>query len=230
MNQNANHLFSNLFELFFPRQCAGCGTFDEDLCASCIAKLEPSLYSCIFCGLENNDGSTCPRCKKDFSLDGFCSVVSYHDPLAQKIIAAFKYRDHRDLAAPIASLMRRGGIPPGNMPLALPLAPPRQRERGYNQAELLARELARITSLPIPDRSPLLKIHATPQQAKAKSREERFEQIKNAFVLTDVSAVFGKCVILVDDVATSGATLNEAAHVLKKGGAVSVWGWVFAHG
>lgn len=218
-----------LLELFFPRQCAGCGTFDKDLCASCIAKLEPSLYSCIFCGLENNDGSTCPRCKKDFSLDGFCSVVSYHDPLAQKIIAAFKYRNHRDLAAPIASLMRKKGAPIGDTLLALPLARARQRERGYNQAELLARELASITSLPILDQSPLLKIRATPQQAKAKSREERFAQIKDAFVLTDASAIAGKHIILVDDVATSGATLNEAARVLKNGGAASVWGWVFAH-
>lgn len=126
--------------------------------------------------------------------------------------------------------MRRGGIPEGNMLLALPLAPPRRRERGYNQAELLARELAGIASLPILDQSPLLKIRATPQQAKAKSREERFLQIKDAFVLTNASAIAGKHIILVDDVATSGATLNEAARVLKNGGASSVWGWVFAHG
>lgn len=217
-------------ELFFPRQCAGCGAFDEDLCASCIAKLEPSLYSCIFCGLENNDGRTCPRCKKNFFLDGFCSSVSYHDPLAQKIISAFKYRNHRNLAVPIASLMRKTGAPAGDTLLALPLASPRRSERGYNQAHLLARELANIASLSILDPSPLLKIHSTPQQAKAKSRQDRFLQIKNAFALTNVSAIAGKRIILVDDVATSGATLNEAAWVLKEGGAYSVWGWVFAHG
>lgn len=218
-----------LLELFFPRQCAGCGVFDEDLCASCVTKFELSLFSCIFCGRENNDGRTCARCKNYFFLDGLCSSASYHDPLTQKIITAFKYRNHRAIAISLAELMR-GSVPPGDNLLALPLAAARLRARGYNQAELLARELGKLTSLPLMNQSLFLKIRATPQQAKAKSREKRFEQIKNAFALTDSSVIASKRVILVDDVATSGATLNEAARVLKNGGAFSVWGWVFAHG
>ena len=257
----------SVLELFFPRQCAVCAVFDEDLCAACAAKLKLSSFSCIFCGHENNDGRTCLRCKSHFSLDGLCSAVSYHDPLAQTIVAAFKYRNHRGLAAPIATLMQHTGSPminsevrppdafgrvsappapslpvgqaglrragPKNILLVpLPLARERLRERGYNQAALLARELAQLTSIPLLDPSPLLKIRSTPQQAKAKSREERFEQIKNAFALRKEAStlIAGKRIILIDDVATSGATLNEAARVLKNGGASSVWGWVFAHG
>lgn len=174
------------------------------------------------------------RCaaKKNIFLDGFFSLVSYHDALVQTIIAAFKYSNHRDLAAPIASLMTHGGLPTGDILLALPLARARERERGYNQAELLARELAKMTSIPLCDQAPLIKIRATPQQAKAKSREERFLQIKDAFALRKEAPAFiaGKRILLIDDVATSGATLNEAARVLKEGGAASVWGWVFAHG
>jgi ComF family protein len=231
MAKNTNEFLRYLLELFFPRRCAGCGVFDKDLCASCAAKLKLSPFSCIFCGQENNDGRTCLRCKFQFSLDGLCSAVSYHDSLAQTIIAAFKYRNHRGLVVPIASLMRRSGTPAGDILLALPLARARQRERGYNQAALLARELSVIAAIPFPDQSPLVKIRATPQQAKAKSREERFTLIKDAFVLRkETSALIaGKRIILVDDVATSGATLNEAARVLKDRGASSVWGWVFAH-
>ena len=250
----------SVLELFFPRQCAVCAVFDEDLCAACAAKLKLSSFSCIFCGHENNDGRTCLRCKSHFSLDGLCSAVSYHDPLAQTIVAAFKYRNHRGLAAMIAALMARDGGPPvprkvfsnanrtssesyhapiqktwrgtDSMLLPLPLAPQRQGERGYNQAALLAHELTKFTSIPLLDSSLLLKIRSTPQQAKAKSREERFEQIKNAFALRKEAStlIAGKRIILIDDVATSGATLNEAARVLKNGGASSVWGWVFAHG
>ena len=231
MKINAN-IFTPLLELFFPRRCASCGAFDEDLCISCAAKLECSSYSCIFCGRENNDGRTCSRCEPHYSLDGFCSVVSYHDPLVQTVIVAFKYRNHRGLADPIASLMRHQGAPGGDMLAALPLAPQRRGERGYNQAELLARALAKMTAIPALDLPPLIKIRATPPQAKAKSREERFLQIKNAFALREgvFPLIAGKRILLIDDVATSGATLNEAARVLKNGGAVSVWGWVFAHG
>lgn len=227
-------MLTYLLELLFPRRCVGCGAFDEDLCVPCVKKLTRSSYSCIFCGNENNDGRTCVRCaaKKNIFLDGFLSHVSYHDARAQTIIAAFKYGNHRDLAAPIASLMTQGGLPTGDILLALPLARARLRERGYNQAELLARELAKMTSIPLHDPAPLIKIRATPQQAKAKSREERFLQIKDAFALRKEAPAFiaGKRILLIDDVATSGATLNEAARVLKEGGAASVWGWVFAHG
>ena len=227
-------LLTHLLELLFPRRCLGCGTFDEHICASCAAKLERSSYSCIFCGQENNDGRTCPRCanKKDFFLDGFLSHVSYHDARAQTIIAAFKYGNHRGLAAPIASLMTHGGSLTGDILLALPLARARLNQRGYNQAELLAQALAKMSSIPLLNPSPLIKIRATPQQAKAKSREERFLQIKDAFALRKEApaVIAGKRILLIDDVATSGATLNEAARVLKEGGATSVWGWVFAHG
>lgn len=238
MRPNTNILRSHFFELFFPRRCAGCGVFDEELCASCIAKLELSSFSCLFCGNENNDGRTCGRCKKIFFLDGLCSAASYHDPLARTVIAAFKYRNHRALTASLASLMCHKGLPAGDILMPIPLARTRQGERGYNQAELLARELAKIASIPVLDPPLLYKIRGTPQQAKALSRKQRFEQIKNAFALRKgVNALIaGKRIILVDDVATSGATLNEAARVLKEGagdgapGAISVWGWVFAHG
>jgi ComF family protein len=224
----------SILELIFPRQCAVCGAFDQDLCEACAAKLEPSGFSCLFCGTENLDGRTCFFCKNMYALDGFTSSVSYHDPHTQTIMSAFKYRNHRGLTAPIAALMVRDGGPLGTscMLLPLPLAAKRFRERGYNQAELLARELSKISSIPLCDSSPLEKIRHTPQQAKAKSREARFTQIENAFALRVESSSFiaNKRVILVDDVTTSGATLNEAARVLKEGGARSVWGWVFAHG
>lgn len=239
-------MFHYILELFFPRQCAVCGAFDEDLCAACAAKLEPSRFSCLFCGTENGSGRTCYSClatpelaqrdKQKYVLDGFTASVSYHDKNTQTIITAFKYRNHRALAKPLAAIMRQSfsevTAPKNALLLPLPLAPKRFRERGYNQAALLARELNALSGIPVDD-SLLIKIKHTPQQAKAKSREARFEQIKNAFTVRpaeSASLIAGKRIILIDDVTTSGATLNEAARVLKESGARSVWGWVFAHG
>lgn len=238
MIKTANNLFAGLIELFFPRRCVRCGVFDVSLCDRCQRNLVSSTLVCLFCGNENNDGRTCDLCAPRYFLDGLTSAYSYHDAVIQTVIASFKYRSHRKLAPIIAGLMARGGAPAGDALVFIPLAAARRRERGYNQAELLARELARLTSLPFLEPPPLIKIRSAPQQAKAKSRQARFEQIKDAFALRkDASAQLrGKRIILVDDVATSGATLNEAARILKNGGgdgtpgAISVWGWVFAHG
>jgi ComF family protein len=108
----------------------------------------------------------------------------------------------------------------------VPLHPKRLRERGYNQSLLLANELGKLTGFPVNDSSLVRKIYNVPQ-AKTGSVEERRQNVIGIFSCVNED-LLEKKVLLVDDVTTSGATLNACASVLKAGGAMSVWGLTLA--
>jgi len=100
------------------------------------------------------------------------------------------------------------------------------RERGYNQSSLLARELSRCINLPVIEGC-LIRVKQTKPQVKAIDAEERRRNVTGAFVCCD-ERVSGKQIILIDDVCTSGATLESCATALKNKGATSVWGLTLA--
>jgi ComF family protein len=110
--------------------------------------------------------------------------------------------------------------------IPVPIHKRRLRERGYNQSSLLAQRLSRLTRIPIME-GVLIRIKHTPSQAKSDNIEQRRSNIRNAFkcVGHDMS---GKRILLIDDVCTSGATLNSCAASLKAAGAASVWGLTLA--
>ena len=110
--------------------------------------------------------------------------------------------------------------------MPVPLHPKRLRERGYNQSYLLARELGRLANLPVVTDSLVRRSYALPQ-ARTSSVAERRRNIANAFICID-DRLRDKKVILIDDVATSGATLDAGAAALKAAGATSVWGLALA--
>lgn len=114
----------------------------------------------------------------------------------------------------------------GEILVPVPLHPRRLRARGYNQSLLLARELGYLTGLPLNENSLARKLN-TPPQARVTSVSKRRENVRGAFYCGNASLT-GKYVILIDDVTTSGATLDECARVLKGSGAISVWGLTFA--
>lgn len=115
---------------------------------------------------------------------------------------------------------------PGEAIVPVPLHPRRLRERGYNQSGLLARELGKLTNLPVLQDGLIRTKEARPQ-VKASDVEERRRNVANAFVCQN-EKVSGKQIILVDDVCTSGATLESCALALKNKGAVGVWGLTLA--
>jgi ComF family protein len=115
---------------------------------------------------------------------------------------------------------------PGEVVIAVPLHPKRLRERGYNQSHLLAKELAKLRKLPLIDDC-LIRERHSPPQARTASVDERRTNVANAFSCRD-RRLKGKPVLLIDDVSTSGATLDGCARALKKAGATSVWGLVLA--
>jgi ComF family protein len=114
---------------------------------------------------------------------------------------------------------------PGEVLVPVPLHARRLRERGYNQSCLLARELGRITSLPVVENC-LTRRRDTMPQARTSGIDERREHVSGAFECGD--GLRGEHVILIDDVTTSGATLNACAGALKYAGAASVWGLTVA--
>ena len=108
----------------------------------------------------------------------------------------------------------------------MPLHPKRLRERGYNQSALLAKELGKLTNLLVVDDCLIRQQHTSPQ-ARTATVEERQSNVAEAFICRN-DGLRNRQVILIDDVATSGATLNACAKALKVAGAASVWGLVMA--
>ncbi len=115
---------------------------------------------------------------------------------------------------------------PGQVLVPVPLHPKRMRERGYNQSSLLAHKLGKLINLPIVDDC-LIRLRPTPPQARTSTVTERQSNVARAFSCRD-HRLQDKQVLLIDDVSTSGATLNTCAMALKAAGATSVWGLVLA--
>jgi len=147
----------------------------------------------------------------------------------RQAIHQLKYRNLRALAEPLAKLLNdylTTNPIPGEVLVPVPLHQKRLRERGYNQSSLLAKELGKLTNLPVVDDCLIRQRHAPPQ-ARSATVEERRSNVAGAFVCRD-HRLQDKQVLLIDDVSTSGATLDAGAAALKATGATSVWGLVLA--
>ena len=177
----------------------------------------------------NRMGSLCPGCVNwQAEIDGIRSPFVF-DGVMRQAIHELKYRNLRALAAPLAELLHEYLITnpvPVEVLVPVPLHRKRWRERGYNQSGLLARELGKLTGLPVVDDC-LVRQRYTPPQARTANVSERQSNVAGAFTCRD-GRLRGKQVLLIDDVSTSGATLNACAGALKSAGAASVWGLVMA--
>ncbi len=217
-------------DLLFPRWCIGCGREGDYICGSCRRMLSVILPPiCPGCGRPQSQGELCPGCADGpAEIDGIRSPFLF-DGVIRRAIHELKYRNLRALATPLAELIHdylMENPVPGNVLVPVPLHRKRYRERGYNQTALLARELGRLGGLPVVDDCLVRHSYALPQ-ARSASVGERHDNVADAFACRD-GQLQGKEVILVDDVSTSGATLNTCAGVLKSAGAAAVWGLVIA--
>lgn len=213
-------LLKTFLSILFPEHCLSCGKNDVTLCPPCSLKL--------------------PR---GFSPDKNTLVMlDYSSRRVKRAIWLLKYRNKRALAKIFASLLHdslleelaelrlmKNFTRPILMPI--PISKKRFRERGYNQAGLVAEELVLIS-----DKSSftlaaniLVKSKDTPSQVKTASRRERLKNLENSFSVADEKAVRGRNIILLDDVITTGATLVEARKVLKRAGAKQILSVAMAH-
>jgi len=217
-------------DLLFPKVCVGCGREGNFICENCRLSLTrmPSLI-CPKCGRPQINGITCTDCINWHNIiDGIRSPFRFEGTIRQAI-HQFKYKNIRALAAPLAALMAEyldNSQIPLDILVPVPLHPKRLRERGYNQSELLAKELSRLISVPVARDTLLRKKYSLPQ-ARTSSVEERRKNMADAFVCKDHS-LSARRILLIDDVSTSAATLDACAVALKKSGALSVWGLVLA--
>jgi len=216
--------------LLFPQRCIGCGKEGDFICLSCLSLLPrvmPPL--CPRCGKPQPSGILCPSCVSwQAEIDGIRSPFRF-DGVMRQAIYQLKYKNLRALAAPVAQLLNDYLITnpvPGEVLVPVPLHRKRLRERGYNQSSLLARELGNLTKLPVVDDCLIRQRHAPPQ-ARTATVDERQRNVADAFTCCE-NRLRDKQVLLIDDVSTSGATLDACATVLKAAGATSVWGLVLA--
>lgn len=216
--------------LLFPQRCIGCGSEGEVFCLSCrtaLPRIMPPL--CPRCGNPQVDGlicSSCAGCHAD--IDGIRSPFRFEGVIRQAI-HQLKYKHLRSLATPLGELLSEYLVAnpvPGDALVPVPLHRKRLKERGYNQSDLIARELSKITKLPVMNDC-LVRQRQTPPQARTATVDERRSNVVGAFACRD-ERMKGKSVILIDDVCTSGATLNACAATLKTHGAGAVWGLTLA--
>ena len=216
--------------LFFPQKCVGCGEEGQLLCNTCqqsLSRVMPPI--CPRCGKPQMSGVICPACVSwQTNIDGIRSPFKF-DGVAREAIHQLKYKNLRAMAAPLAGLLADYFIQnliPGQILVPVPLHPKRLKERGYNQSDLLAHELGKLIHLPVIDNCLVRTTFVLPQ-AKTQSVEQRRHNVKGAFSCLK-SGLEEKEILLIDDVSTSGATLDSCASAAKSGGAKTVWGLVMA--
>ncbi len=223
-----------VLDLLFPKHCAGCGTEGSFLCDSCRPSLLFGTPSCLRCSRRNFDGILCGGCTEATGIRRFLAPFSYRDPLARKLIHMYKYEGAQELAELLADEITAFlqfyaiRLPRSSILVPIPLHRSRLAKRGFNQAELLAEGIGKRLDIQVAH--PLRRTKRTEQQVEMSSPKERKSNVAGAFAIRDVDAVRGQTVILVDDVSTSGATMIEAARVIREVGCRTVWAITIAKG
>ncbi len=229
-------LFQALADLLFPPICYGCDTEIESgfICDSCRLLLFTSeLDVCGKCGRPClPERGVCGRCKLPFALSRVRAVGVYGAPFVG-LIHALKYEKKTALVPVLGRalallLAQDTELRAADAVCAVPLHPARLRERGYNQAFLLAQEVSRLSGMELID--PLVRRKNTPSQTEMRSEKERLDNVGDAFGLRAGIEVAGRRLVLVDDVMTTGATISAAGTVLLEAGAREVMGLVLAAG
>ncbi len=229
----------SFFDLLFPDFCAGCGTEGVLLCTSCLRSLKYFSPICIHCHritLGKNKvppGRTCGSCRGKTSLYAFISPFKFDEKLIRELIHRLKYNRLQIVAdffaKHLAEYCRRFTIsfPESMVLVPVPLHGSRERARGFNQSSLIASHLAKELDLLIVE-SVLVRLKNTKPQIGL-NRRERETNVLGAFGVNNNMAVKDRVILLLDDVLTTGSTMNEAAKALKEAGAKRVWAITVAH-
>lgn len=223
----------SLGDFLYPPACLGCDNeIDRGLvCSVCTTRLYTNrLGVCTTCGRPVRYGARCGQCQMAFSPTKARALGPYAPPYSN-LVQALKYDSKTALARILGNAL--AGLVETDPELAgadcicaIPLHRARRRERGYNQAALLAAEVASGTGLELIE--PLVRVKNTQTQTGLTDAGARASNVRGAFRLKPEMRLGGKSVILVDDVMTSGATLDAAGRQLLAAGADAVFGLVVA--
>jgi len=237
MSKSLNQFF---LEIIFPNFCVICEEYGPPLCEKCLKGIPLNKKDvCPIC--EKRDsyvGSVCGFCQKkknNFFLDGLLVASFYKNPLLKKAIYNFKYNLVKELSFPLAQILAKKFLKfhPGFKNFVFTSVPLHSKKlflRGFNQSSLLGNNLQKILEqkgIEVSFTENILqRTKNNSPQMKIKSIKARKENVKNCFGVS--SQELPSRMILIDDIITTGATLNECARVLKKNGVKVVWGLVLA--
>jgi len=226
--------FIALLDFLFPPLCHVCKKFIADagtlhICSSCREQmLAPAHPLCTVCGIPFDgagDDHCCSSCLKNPPSFDAARAAIIHDGPGRNLIHAFKYNAKTHLRRPLALLAVENvtdfvAVRRPDLIIPVPLHVKRLRSRGFNQAVLLGEMLAREWGIPLQRRA-MKRVRWTEPQINL-TADQRRENVKGAFTVADVALVAGKRVLLVDDVITTGSTVEECSRMLKRAGAAEV--------
>lgn len=228
-----------LTDLFFPRACAFCGAHDigskTDLCLPCLESVREVPESfCLKCGRPfagTFSGAVCGKCLQFPPKYSKARFAVFYENNVRDAVADFKYHSALHLTKVLSKILIDAFVKHYQnqaLDLILPVPVHRNRilKRGYNQSVILARELSLFTRVPL-DRTCLIKSKDTVPQAGL-SRKDRLKNLVNSFNVCSPDRVRGRRVLLVDDVATTGTTVSEAAKELSAAGCSEIFVLVLA--
>lgn len=239
-------------DLLFPKHCVNCGREGATVCLNCAQKIIPVVSQvCPECGKLEASSMYHEACRKGKYLKGIITSAYFEEGPIREMIHNFKYNGVVELGEPLAGLMvkalkenfkiqisncksisklKTSKFDIGNWEFVITFVPlhwRRQAQRGYNQAEILARAVGEKMNIDVINL--LTKNRSTKRQAELTGSNRR-KNLGGVFIAQPGIRIKNKRIIIVDDVTTTGSTLNECAHVLKKAGAKEVWGLVVARG
>ena len=222
-----------IFDLLFPQQCVICKRGGHVLCSQCLGTFQAlSPPYCPHCCTTLSPPAPCRNCQYRTLRLSMLRVSGHYEGSLRLCIHAFKYDGQKRLAEPLgkwlAQAYREYGLQ-ADLLIPVPLHKERERLRGYNQAALLGRQCAMILGVPLRE-DILIRYRATAVQAELRARE-RQQNVAGAFIchpLFTTGALFGRTILMIDDVCTTGSTLEASAAPLFAAGARNVCGLVLA--
>ena len=222
-------LFRAFIDILFPPKCLICKrhSIKQEICTQCTASFKPVISPlCILCGspflTEGDDNHRCGNCIKEIPPFDIAASLFYYEEKMALAIQKLKYSKKSSLAAHLGKLLSEHPITENvfDLIIPVPLHLSRLKERGFNQSQLIAKELGNNISCNV-KASLLERAKPTLPQVGMK-RKERVQNVKGAFQLRKDADLRGKSILLIDDVFTTGATVRECSKILKKGGANQV--------
>lgn len=227
-----NLAIGRVLDLVYPRFCLRCKSEGTAWCAACAANFSPvpPAPRCPFCHAEGSP-RTCAGCRPHASLDGLAAFAPYGNAVVREALTGWKYHGDPEYGCAVAGWIRQFAATRdvewlrGAAVTHVPLHDGRRRHRGFDQAEEIARVFADAIGAEF--RPMLARVEATSPQAARRASDRLVGDLDHAFrALGPVP----RRVVLCDDVATSGATIDAAARALKAAGAERVWGFAVAVG
>jgi len=220
--------FKTIWDLIFPKRCINCKKEGQYLCEDCLSLIEINPFNYCLCEkLERRN--KCEACKNK-NLDRILSATAFKG-IAKEAIHKLKYGHLEELSLPLTLLILNYlqnidcQINNDFIVIPIPMHPKKKRRRGFNQSEEMAKIISKSTGIPLS--TTLIKIKETKPQMEL-NRIERIENIKNCFIVRDKKEIENKTILLLDDVYTTGSTMEECAKILKENNAKEVWGLTIA--